>query len=408
MRTNRYGILSGVLILAFAVAQPAAAQKIEMRDGVRVVHNRGKGAWSGKPAVTLKKVRELGDIEAADDTVAFYIPQDLTLDEAGNLYVLDTGNHRIQKFSAEGEFLATIGRKGQGPGEFNFPCSLDTNEAGGFIVTSPYSKRIQFLDPGGKETGSLTLTDSITTYLRDLGGGRLLAAARRRVPIPGDDDHMNGLDPLLQIMDPKGEVVETFGRPRDFKHGLVNVKANTIAFTVGPRGFVYLAFQNLNRIEKYSPEGEILWRADRDLDYKSDKPLDKGRIETPGKGSISIHSARMNRCSEALAVDAQGRVWVITLDRQLKEEERASTSVSISSGGAGGNSVTMSARGGDEITETDAYRLDVFDPEGVFLGSFPLDFFADLILIQGDRLFILDKLRRMQVREYRILEAGTR
>jgi len=39
---------------------------------------------------------------------------------------------------------------------------------------------------------------------------------------------------------------------------------------------------------------------------------------------------------------------------------------------------------------------------GVRLGSIPLDHFADLIRIQGDRLFILDKLRRMQVHEYRI------
>jgi hypothetical protein len=34
-------------------------------------------------------------------------------------------------------------------------------------------------------------------------------------------------------------------------------------------------------------------------------------------------------------------------------------------------------------------------------GTMP-DHFADLIRIQGDRLFILDKLRRMQAHEYKI------
>jgi hypothetical protein len=48
-----------------------------------------------------------------DETVAFCMPMDIELDEPGNLYVLDTGNHRIQKFSPQGKFLSTIGRRGQ-------------------------------------------------------------------------------------------------------------------------------------------------------------------------------------------------------------------------------------------------------------------------------------------------------
>jgi hypothetical protein len=111
----------------------------------------------------------------------------------------------------------------------------------------------------------------------------------------------------------------------------------------------------------------------------------------------------MNRCSEAISSDDHGRVWVITLDRQLKKEEAAYTSVSISHSD-GNSTVTMAPRSEGEVYATDAYRLDVLDPEGVLLGQFPLDHFADIILISGDRLFILDKLRRMQVVEYRIHE----
>jgi len=405
MRIIRLIALISTMFGFMAAVPPAAAQKIETRDGVRIVHNRG--AWGETPEITLEKVRTLGDIEAVDDTVTFYMPQDITLDGDGNLYVLDTGNHRIQKFSPGGEYLATLGRNGQGPGEFNYPCSLDTDGGNGFIVLSPYSNRIQFLDRDGRETGGLTLTDSLTACLRRFGEERLLAAARRRTPIPGDDDHMNGLDPLMQIMNRQCEVLKTFGEPRDFKHGMVNTKANQVAFAVGPEGNIHLTFLHLNRVEKYSPGGEILWRADRKLKYKSDKPLDKGKIETKGKSGVWIQGARMNRCSEAVAVDDRGRVWVITLDRQLEEEERAGTSISISSG-AGGNTVSMSARGGDEITETDAYRLDVFAPDGILLGIIPLDHFADLLLVRGDRLIILDKLRRMQVHEYRIRESGAR
>jgi hypothetical protein len=146
--------LSLVLCLAAAFVVPALGQKIETVNGVRIVHNRGEGIWAKSPRIALEKIRAIGDIEAESEEVAFYMPLDMSLDAEGNLYVLDTGNHRIQKFSPEGVYLATIGRQGQGPGEFTFPGSLDVDGAGGLIVASPYGMKIQFLDTSGVERGS--------------------------------------------------------------------------------------------------------------------------------------------------------------------------------------------------------------------------------------------------------------
>lgn len=39
-------------------------------------------------------------------------------DSQGNIYLLDTGEQHILKFSMNGEFIQTIGSKGEGPGEF--------------------------------------------------------------------------------------------------------------------------------------------------------------------------------------------------------------------------------------------------------------------------------------------------
>lgn len=51
-------------------------------------------------------------------------PIDLSLDSAGNLYLLDFRESNIKKFDPKGKFLQVIGRPGQGPGEFNAPFSL--------------------------------------------------------------------------------------------------------------------------------------------------------------------------------------------------------------------------------------------------------------------------------------------
>lgn len=189
-------------------------------------------------------------------------------------------------------------------------------------------------------------------------------------------------------------------QPRDYKNKLVNSRGNQVSFTIDNDKNIYLTFQFQNRIEKYSPQGKLLWSADRKLNYNASKPINKGKIESEG-GGVSIESPKMNKVSESIAVDSRGLTWVITLNRQLNEEEEAYTSIRMTNTG-GSSSISMSAGGSGDATETDAYKLEVFDKEGVLLGSIPLDHFADLIRIQGDRLFILDKLRRMQVHEYRI------
>jgi DNA-binding beta-propeller fold protein YncE len=43
------------------------------------------------------------------------------------VYVADTGNNRIQAFTAEGKFLRKWGEKGTGDGQFGSPCFLVTS-----------------------------------------------------------------------------------------------------------------------------------------------------------------------------------------------------------------------------------------------------------------------------------------
>ncbi len=51
-------------------------------------------------------------------------PKDVTVDDQGNIYVLDSGNHRVRKFSPEGLFLDTWGTLGSGGGQFIDPISI--------------------------------------------------------------------------------------------------------------------------------------------------------------------------------------------------------------------------------------------------------------------------------------------
>ena len=54
----------------------------------------------------------------------------------------DSGNHRIQVFTAEGKLLHMFGRHGQGRGELDWPVGVAIDTSGIVrvtIIVSPYS-----------------------------------------------------------------------------------------------------------------------------------------------------------------------------------------------------------------------------------------------------------------------------
>ena len=72
--------------------------------------------------IGLELVQLYGASDSGDGPL--YRPTAIDVDEEGNVYVLDGGNKKIVVFSADGELVRTMGREGQGPGEFQQPRGL--------------------------------------------------------------------------------------------------------------------------------------------------------------------------------------------------------------------------------------------------------------------------------------------
>lgn len=78
-------------------------------------------------------------------------PAGVAVDEDDNIYVADAGNHRIQKFDAQGRFLAVWGGPGQEPGRFDRPMGLAVDRVHKWLyVTDTDNGRIQKLDLDGR------------------------------------------------------------------------------------------------------------------------------------------------------------------------------------------------------------------------------------------------------------------
>jgi DNA-binding beta-propeller fold protein YncE len=71
----------------------------------------------------------------------FSFPQGIAIDSDGDVYVVDFGNHRIQKFDRNGVFIKSWGSPGTGDGQFNEPVGITFNRLSGNLFVSDFENR---------------------------------------------------------------------------------------------------------------------------------------------------------------------------------------------------------------------------------------------------------------------------
>ncbi len=79
----------------------------------------------------------------------FNMPLDITVDKQGKVYVLDSGNFRIQIFDSEGRFVRKFGSVGDAPGMFARPKGIALDSDGHIYVTDAAFNNFQIFDQEG-------------------------------------------------------------------------------------------------------------------------------------------------------------------------------------------------------------------------------------------------------------------
>lgn len=81
----------------------------------------------------------------SEGALEFYGPRSIAVN-GDNLYIMDTGNHRIQVVDVNGNYVDQVGTNGFGLGQFNEPVGLTIDQNGTIYVAEAWAKRIQSLD----------------------------------------------------------------------------------------------------------------------------------------------------------------------------------------------------------------------------------------------------------------------
>jgi hypothetical protein len=110
-----------------------------------------------------------GDSESEEDL--FGVISDIDIDATGEVYLLDSQLSEVKVYSKDGEYLRSLGREGEGPGEFRRPAAMFFTDDGKVAVVQMMPGKIVLL--------SRTANPRVTSRCRPL---RTAASSSCRAP----------------------------------------------------------------------------------------------------------------------------------------------------------------------------------------------------------------------------------
>jgi len=221
------------------------AQKTKIVDGITIISN-GKNPNPPKGIPSTVRWKEDFTIGAGDDPEeSFALVSSFIVDEKGTLYALDTQDTKIKIYDQSGNFLMLFGQKGQGPGEFDTPASINFSPDNELVIEDVIGRKLVFFTKKGKFLRNLSMTAqfAVGNVLMDNEGGFLaremgfegnlmffemkkydgnfeplfsLDKIQFPLPLPGSGSKLNVMDILaIYQLDNNGNIL--YGRNLDYE-----------------------------------------------------------------------------------------------------------------------------------------------------------------------------------------------
>jgi len=148
-----------VIILLVSCGKQKAAWKgtIADVDGVTVVKNP-KQPMYGEEVFSLEEELSIGEVGGREEYM-FSETGTIAVDDEERIYVSDRKETHIKVFDKDGVYLMTIGRKGQGPGEFERISGMQITHKKELLVFDFNMRRLSFFTVDGKLIETLSISE---------------------------------------------------------------------------------------------------------------------------------------------------------------------------------------------------------------------------------------------------------
>jgi len=366
-------IIFAVLILLYS-SPNIISQDIKIKNGVKYIHNK-KPQWGKKPKVKLEFIQEIGGIDVEDKKYVMSEIRDVFRDKNNNIFAALGMGCVIKKFDENGKFIKNIGKKGQGPGEFNGSSGIDIDDESNMYVLNPFSNMISVLNSEGKELKRFFFKRA-SESIRLLSNKSIIIKTTTTTAFGPDSP------PVFFVYDLNGYLLYTMGKvtvikPKGQQKSFII--STGLRFETDKSDFIYCTYEYQNRIEKWDEKGTVIFSADRPLRYKIEP-----EHRSIGRGQTVKFS---NIVSKGIGIDHNERIWVTTYFKQFGPVRRE------------GDNLLFARKG----TRKEHAQFEIYDKDGILLGYLPQPCDIFYWRMFGDRLYIVDE-NRISVKEYKIVD----
>ncbi len=364
-----------------------------------VVRTLSGSVWGAE--ATLVPEVSIGELEGAEEYLFGWIFS-IAVDDDRNVYVFDYQAQHVGVFDSAGNHLETLGRQGEGPGEFNRAEAIALLPDGRLVVRNPGNQRIEVFGPEPGQTeqwgypaGGL---HTFTRLYTDMHGRTLVPIIdRSRYPSSGG----GSLVTQLLVLGPDGTPVDTLPEPTSPSTTGLRPFSPMFQWTVHPSGHFLTGMPSEYRIELARDDGVL--RIERAVDpvpvleeegaYAREQMERSMRERDPDWSWSGPPVPNHKPFFSGLLTGRDGRIWVRVAAEGYPVENEDHDPEDPSS---------------MPVLWRTPLRYDVFEPDGTYLGVVaPPDGFA-LSVSDGDHVWAVtrDELGVQRVVRYRIVVGG--
>lgn len=259
---------------------------------------------------------ELGDSNLVFGTIvaAEFLPN-------GNIAVGDMSKTIVSVYSPEGEYLASVGQKGQGPGEYLMLSSFTATPGNGFIIPDAMGGKINFYDADYSFTHEMSgFFPAPPVGIAPVEGGFVgLKPAFEQ----NDNEMLTGMAVSLWTDSAEADIVYRENLIPFDMNNIGDMAHTMILFTVDADENVFLAQYDTENylVTACSPDGQELWTIEEEFpmvrkpqeDIDIEREVVRNRMAAGGAPPAMANSYEPDTYRsmiDALAIDSHNRLWV--------------------------------------------------------------------------------------------------
>lgn len=199
---------------------------------------------------------------AGGDQGQFLSPRNVAIGPDGRIYVADSGNHRIQVFDEDGQYLTSWGSFGTDPGLLNEPWGLAVDDEHVYVADT-WNYRIQKFTTDGAFVASYGQGGVLGEEVENGGLGiffgprDIIFVDENRLLVTDTGNHR------LQVLDPDGNFLSQIGNNGQ-PGGLLGQFYEPVGLAVSPDGSVYLTDTWNGRVQQFTSDLQAVheWQVD--------------------------------------------------------------------------------------------------------------------------------------------------